>query len=199
MSHVHGEIVATPDSKSDTKEPVDLFSDNIDYMDKLVGNLIHALDSLKLRENTMIVFMGDNGTAANWYTHSTVNGKILSGKKGEMKECGALVPMLVNWPGKISPQHQSSQLIDASDMLPTLAEIVGAEIPNNIKVDGKSFAKNLFKKNDEERDWIFVELGNKWYVRNNQWKLNNANELFDMSPRSPFAHISISILRERAP
>ena len=80
MSHVHGDIVATPDSKSDTKEPLALFSDNINYMDKLVGKLIHSLDSLKLREKTMIIFMGDNGTAANWYTNSTINGKILSGK-----------------------------------------------------------------------------------------------------------------------
>ena len=185
ISHVHGEIVATPDSKPDTKEPLALFSDNIDYMDKLVGKLIHSLDSLKLREKTMIIFMGDNGTAANWYMNSTINKKVLSGKKGEMKECGGLVPMLINWPGVVSPQKPTNQLIDASDFVPTLAEIAGAKLPEGIVLDGKSFAGQILGKKNTERDWIFVELGNKWYVRDNQWKLNNANELFDMS-NAPF-------------
>ena len=185
MSHVHGEIVATPDSKSDTLKPLELFSDNVDYMDKLVGKLIHSLDSMKLREKTMIIFMGDNGTAANWYTNSTISGKVLSGKKGEMKECGGLVPMLVNWPGVVSPQKPTNQLVDASDFVPTLAEIAGAKLPEGIVLDGKSFAGQILGKKNTERDWIFVELGNKWYVRNNQWKLNNANELFDMS-NAPF-------------
>ena len=185
ISHVHGDIVATPDSKADTKEPLALFSDNIDYMDKLVGKLIHSLDSLKLREKTMIIFMGDNGTAANWYANSTINKKVLSGKKGEMKECGGLVPMLINWPGVVSPQQPTNQLIDASDFVPTLAELAGAKLPEGILLDGKSFAGQILGKNKNERDWIFVELGNKWYVRDNQWKLNNTNELFDMS-NAPF-------------
>jgi arylsulfatase A-like enzyme len=185
LSHVHGEIVATPDSKSEVQEPLSLFTDNINYMDKLVGKLIHSLDSLHLREKTMIVFMGDNGTAANWYTKSTINGRMLSGKKGEMKECGGLVPMLINWPSVVAPQNSSNQLIDASDFVPTLAEIAGAKLPNGVTLDGKSFANQIMGKNGPQRDWIFVELGNKWYVRDNQWKLNNNNELFDMS-NAPF-------------
>lgn len=185
MSHVHGDIVATPDSKSETKEPFSLFSDNIDYMDKLVGKLIHSLDSLKLREKTMIVFMGDNGTSSPWFTNSTINGKALSGKKGEMKECGGLVPMLVNWPGVVTPQKSSNQMIDASDWVPTLAEIAGAQLPEGVKLDGTSFASKIYGKKGIERDWIFVELGNKWYVRNQGWKLNQADEFFDMS-NAPF-------------
>lgn len=59
MVHVHGEIQPTPDSAPDSK---DLFGDKIRYMDKLVGKLVAELDTLKLRENTLIIFMGDNGT-----------------------------------------------------------------------------------------------------------------------------------------
>lgn len=191
LSHVHGEIVATPDTKSDVLEPLSLFTDNVNYMDKLVGKLIHSLDSLHLREKTMIVFMGDNGTAANWYTQSTINGKILSGKKGEMKECGGLVPMIINWPSVVTPQNPSSQLIDASDFVPTIAAIAGAKLPNGITIDGKSFANQIMGKKGTQRDWIFVELGNKWYVRDNHWKLNNKNELFDMS-NAPFEEILIN-------
>ena len=187
MSHVHGTIVSTPDSKPDSKN---LYADNVVYMDKLVGELLTVLDSLKLRENTLIFFMGDNGTAGQYYTNSTIKGKILSGKKGEMKECGGLVPMIANWPGKVPSDVVSDQLIDASDILPTVAELAGAKLPSGT-IDGKSFAYNLFGKKSQERDWIFCELGNKWYVRNQGWKLNNNNELFDMS-HAPYEEILIT-------
>ena len=187
MSHVHGTIIPTPDSKPDSK---DLYADNVAYMDKLVGKLITVLDSLKLRENTLVFFMGDNGTSGQYYTNSTINGKILSGKKGEMKECGGLVPMIANWPGKVPSGVVSEQLIDASDVLPTIAELAGAKLPTNT-IDGKSFAYNLLGKNAQERDWIFCELGNKWYVRNQGWKLNNNNELFDMS-HAPYEEVLIT-------
>jgi arylsulfatase A len=182
MSHVHAEIVATPDSKPDSK---DLFADNISYMDKLVGKLVRTLDSLKLREKTMIVFMGDNGTSSEWVKNSTVNGKALSGKKGEMKECGGLVPMIVNWPTVVAPGVSSNQLIDASDFVPTLAALTGATMPKNINYDGQSFAAQLTGSKGTERDWIFVELGKHWYVRDSLWKLNEEGQLFDMS-NAPF-------------
>ncbi len=179
MSHVHGEIVPTPDSKPDSK---DLFADNISYMDKLVGKLVDVLDSLKLRENTLIIFMGDNGTGNQWVSKSTINGKMLSGKKGEMKECGSLVPMIANWPARFSRPSENNQLIDASDFLPTLSEIAGAEVPKNDTIDGVSFAGTLLgRQNVKQREWIFIELGNKWFVRSLQWKLNRDGELYDMA------------------
>ncbi len=60
LSHVHGEIQPTPDSAPNS---TDLFNDNIQYMDKLVGKLVAELESLQLRDNTLIIFIGDNGTA----------------------------------------------------------------------------------------------------------------------------------------
>lgn len=182
MVHVHGDIIATPDSKPDSK---DLFADNIVYMDKLVGKLMHVLDSMHLRENTLVFFMGDNGTAAEPYPRSTINGKQLSGKKGDLKECGSLVPTIANWPGKIKGGQISNQLIDGSDFLPTFAEITGAKLPENTILDGRSFAPNLFGKKGNPRDWIFMELGSDWYVRDANFKLNRAGKLFDMS-NAPF-------------
>lgn len=188
MSHVHGTIVATPDSKPDSK---DLFADNVLYMDKLVGNLMNLLDSLKIRDNTIVFFMGDNGTANQWAKNSTINNKQLSGKKGEMKECGGLVPMIANWPGYFSSGIVSDQLLDASDILPTIIELAGAKIPGDRQIDGRSFASNLLGKSTKEREWIFCELGNKWYVRNKSWKLNNDNQFFDMK-NAPFEEALIS-------
>jgi len=185
LVHVHGEIKATPDTKPGTTNFKDLYTDNINYMDKLVGKLIHALDSLKLRDNTLIVFFGDNGTAGQAAQIGTVNGKKLIGKKGTMQEGGSLVPLIINWPGVIKAGAVSKNLVDASDFIPTFAEIAGASLPNGIKLDGTSFAKQIKGANTPSRNWIFTELGNDWYVRNADWKLNRAGELYDMR-NAPF-------------
>lgn len=181
MSHVHGEILPTPDSKPDSK---DLYTDNMNYMDKLVGKLVKVLDSLKLRENTLIVFMGDNGTAAEGALRATVNGKKLSGKKGDMLECGSLVPWIANWKGVIKPKVLED-LVDATDLMPTFAALTGAKLPENVILDGRSFAPQLKGEKGNPREWIFMELGNQWYAREAKWKLNRTNELFDMS-NAPF-------------
>ncbi|WP_462251410.1 sulfatase-like hydrolase/transferase [Ferruginibacter sp.] len=181
MVHVHADIQPTPDTKAGS----DIYADNTAYMDKLVGKLLHALDSLKLRENTLIVFMGDNGTASKYAERGTIGGKQLSGKKGSMLECGSLVPTIANWPGKIAAGNINNNLIDASDILPTFAELAGAPLPANKVIDGKSFLPQLLSKSSNPREWIFMELGNKWYVRDAKWKLTRENELFDMS-NAPF-------------
>jgi arylsulfatase A len=187
MSHIHGEILPTPDSKPDSK---DLYTDNINYMDKLVGKLVKALDSLKMRQNTIIVFMGDNGTAAEGVSRATVQGKKLSGKKGDMLECGSLVPWIVNWKGGGQSGKVINDLVDATDWMPTFAALAGAKLPENVTLDGKSFAPQLKGEKGTPREWIFMELGNQWYVREEKWKLNRANELFDMR-NAPFEEILI--------
>ena len=181
MVHVHALIQRTPDSKPGS----DLYEDNLAYMDKLVGKLLKTLDDLKLRKNTLIVFMGDNGTASQYANRGTINGKALSGKKGTMLECGSLVPTIANWPGVIDGGKTSELLIDSTDLLPTFADLAGAKLPNNRVIDGQSFLPQLLGKKGNPREWIFIELGNKWYVRDAKWKLNREDELFDMS-NSPF-------------
>ena len=181
MSHVHGEIVPTRDSAPDSK---DLYADNITYMDKLVGKLVAELERLKLRDNTLIIFVGDNGTAGGQAARSSVGGRRLSGQKGSMLEGGALVPLIANWPGTTPADKVSTDMIDSTDFLPTLAELAGAKLPAKI-LDGRSFAPQLRGQKGQPRKWIFIQLGPQWYVRESEWKLNQAGELFDMS-KAPF-------------
>ena len=187
MVHVHALIQRTPDSKPGS----DLYADNTAYMDKLVGKLLSTLDDLKLRENTLIVFMGDNGTASQYAERGSIGGKALSGKKGSMLECGSLVPTIANWPGVIEAGKVDDLLIDSSDILPTFADLAGAKLPTNKVIDGRSFLPQLMGKKGNPREWIFIELGNKWYVRNAKWKLNREGELFDMS-NAPFQEKLVS-------
>ena len=183
MSHVHAEILPTPDSAPDSK---DLYADNLAYMDKLVGKLVTELERLKLRENTLIIFFGDNGTGKAWADRSTIGGRRLSGEKGSMLEGGGLVPMIVNWPGRTPAGKVSQELIDSTDFVPTFAELAGVKLPEKTVIDGRSFAAQLRGEKGHPREWIFNQLAKMWYVREAAWKLNQAGELFDMSD-APFA------------
>ncbi|HQR33793.1 MAG TPA: sulfatase-like hydrolase/transferase [Blastocatellia bacterium] len=183
MSHVHSDILPTPDSAPDSK---DVYADNVTYMDKLVGKLVAELDRQKLREKTLIVFLGDNGTANPRSDRATIGGRRLAGAKGSMLEGGNLVPMIVNWPGVTPAGKVRADMIDSSDFVPTFAELAGAKLPAKTVIDGRSFVASIRGEKKQVRDWVFLQLANKWYTREAGWKLTQAGELFDMSD-APFA------------
>jgi len=179
MSHIHGQILPTPDSVTGKK---DYYADNIAYMDKLVGKLTDELDRLHLRENTLIVFFGDNGTPQGRAETSTVGGRVLLGSKGTLFEGGTRVPMIVNWQG-VTPENGkvSEELIDSSDFMPTFAELAGVNLPQNKVIDGVSFVSQLQGDKGKPREWIFVQLAAGWFALEKGWKLNQDGELFDLS------------------
>nr|MCU0246097.1 sulfatase-like hydrolase/transferase [Bryobacter sp.] len=187
LSHVHSDILPTPDSAADSK---DLYGDNIRYMDKLVGKLVAELDRLKLRDNTLVVFMGDNGTGENYADRSTIGGRRLSGQKGSMLEGGALVPLIASWPGTTPVGKVTPQLVDSTDFVPTFAELAGARLPANRVIDGHSMAAQLRGQAGKPRDWVFLQLARQWYVRDARWKLNQAGQLFDMKD-APFTEPAV--------
>jgi len=189
MSHVHTEILPTPDSAADSK---DIYADNITYMDMLVGKLIAELDRLKLREKTLIVFFGDNGTAGGRANRATIGGKRLSGQKGTMLEGGSLEPLIVNWPGVAPAGKVNHDMVDSTDFVPTFAELAGAKLPRNKVLDGRSFTAQIRGEKGKPREWIFIQLAGMWYAREAGWKLNQAGELFDMS-NSPFEEKLVAV------
>ena len=183
LSHVHGELQPTPDSAA---RPQDLMADNCAYMDKLVGKLVAELDRLKLRDRTLLIFMGDNGTGGKWADQSTIGGQRLSGQKGSMLEGGALVPFIANWPGVTPAGKVCADFLDATDLVPTFAELAGVTLPREKLLDGRSLAPQIRGERGSPREHVFMELAREWWVRGDGWKLNQKGELFDMS-RAPFA------------
>jgi arylsulfatase A len=119
-----------------------------------------------------------------------VNGKSISGNKGTMLEGGSRVPLIANWPGTTSAGQVNHDLIDFSDFFPTFAELGGAKLPTGVPLDGQSFAPQICGGKGNPRDWVYVELGGKSYVRNAGFKLTNHGELFDMK-NAPFQEISV--------
>jgi arylsulfatase A len=183
LSHVHGDIQPTPDSDPNSK---DLFGDNVAYMDKLVGKLVQDIEAMNLRERTLIVFMGDNGSANTSNARSTIGGRNVSGMKGTMLEGGGLVPLIVNWRGTAPNGKLSDELIDSTDFLPTFAELIGTSLPKDTTFDGHSFAPQLQGLEGSPRDWVFNQLARMWYVRDADFKLTQDGKLYDMSD-APFS------------
>lgn len=180
---IHGPILRTPDSRGDS--PADYYQDDVSYLDKQVGLLVAELDKLGLREKTLVVFSADNGTARFGSDQSVIEGKRISGQKGTMLEGGARVPLIASWPGTTPPGKVSHDLIDFTDFFATFASVGGAKLPEGTKFDSRSFAPQLRGEPGKPRDWIFVQLGAKWYVREQGYKLNESGELFDMR-EAPF-------------
>jgi arylsulfatase A len=190
MVSVHNPILRTPDTPEGGKN---LFADNVAYMDKLVGKLVAELDRLKLREKTLIVFLSDNGTVGG----GEVDGKKLDGGKRSMKEGGSRVPCIVSWKGTAPAGVVSKNLIDFSDFYPTLAELAGANLPAGVAIDGRSFAAQLRGKAGKPREWVYVQLGQKRYVRDARWKLTGSGVLSDMQ-HAPFSELVVEPGKEDA-
>ena len=184
LSHVHTDILPTPDTAAGSTDE-EIYRDNVTYMDKLVGKLIAELERLKLREKTLIVFLGDNGTSGGRAARATIGGRPLSGAKGSMLEGGGLVPMIVNWPGVTPANKISRDMVDSSDFFPTFAELAGAKLPGQGATDGRSLASQFRGEIGQPRAWAFNQLARMWYVRETGWKLNEKGELYDMSD-APF-------------
>jgi arylsulfatase A len=197
---IHGPILATPDSnqpgdgskqkakRANNSGEGSHYADNIAYLDKLIGKLVAELDSLKLREQTLIVFTGDNGSVPI----GLVGGKPIDGKKGSLLEGGSRVPLIANWPGTTPAGVVRKDLVDFSDVHPTFVELAGAKPATDRKLDGHSFAPQLRGEAGQPREWVYVQLGDRRYVRGDRWKLTSNDEFFDMK-EAPHRQIPVSI------
>lgn len=171
---IHYRLQRTPDSVG--ADP-DLHADNIAYLDKLVGLLVAELESLGLRERTLIVFAGDNGSTRGAHT---VGGRRVFGKKGELNEGGCRVPLILNWPASIPAGKVSADLACLTDLFPTFAEVAGADLPVGVTIDGRSLAPQAQGRPGRPREWVYVALREDGFVRDARWKLTRGGELFDL-------------------
>jgi arylsulfatase A len=183
MHLVHKPTLRTPDTPPGTKNINRLYDENIQYMDKQLGLLIEELERLGLRHNTLVVFSGDNGTAAGY--PSPVYGRMINGWKGSMLEGGSRVPFIASWPAMTPKGKVSEDIVSFADPYATFAELAGVKPPQGFKTDGESFAAQLRGESGKPRPWAYVQLGAHWYVRGPAYKLDQAGRLFDMSD-APF-------------
>ena len=131
----------TPEVREDLAGYYDLIS----RLDHVFGRAMDELDKRSLKENTIVMFMGDNGAA------------LLRGK-GTLYELAINVPLIVRWPGKIAPGSQSDELISGEDIGPTSLAAAGIATPSDWT--GKSFLPILLgEENPPVRQYIFAQRG----------------------------------------
>lgn len=188
MHLVHKPTLHTPDSK-DKKDGAEKYQDTIAYMDKQVGLLVAELDRLGIRNNTLVLFSGDNGTAVGY--PSPIKGRLINGAKASMLEGGSRVPLIASWPGVTPAGRVNEDIVSFADMLPTFVDLGGGTLPADFPYDGHSFAPQIKGQPGTPRDWAYVQLGSKWFVREKGFKMNQAHELFDMSD-APFVEKPIA-------
>jgi arylsulfatase A len=193
MHLVHAPILKTPDTGKN--RGADLYEDNIRYMDKQVGEIVAELDKLGIREKTLVMFSGDNGTALNY--PCTIGGRMINGKKASMLEGGSRVPLIANWPGTTPSGKVSKDIANFTDMTATFVELAGAKLPDGFKYDSVSIAPRLRGEKGSPREWAYVQLGARWYVREQGWKMDQAGELFDMSD-APFTEKPVAATADTA-
>lgn len=174
-------------------KPRTTFAAMVSLLDKQVGEIVAKLKELDIYDNTVIVFTSDNGPHKEGGADPDFfnsNGKY-RGHKRDLYEGGIRVPMVVSWPGKIEKNSKSNHISAFWDILPTFAEISGADKPTNI--DGISFLPELLGQEQQKHDhlyWEFHEQGGKKAVRMGKWKAVKLNcfdeskttfELYDLS------------------
>ncbi len=162
MMLTHAPYDATPDSPDYLTAPQNKglkgghFPDMVAYTDKLIGKVVAKLEELHLRENTLLLVLGDNGTGRG--TPTRFKGQSVVGGKGLTTTWGTHVPLIGNWPGHFARGKVYADLIDATDFLPTICEAAGVAIPADLQLDGRSFLPQLRGEKGQPREWLY-----SWY------------------------------------
>lgn len=144
-----------------------IFAAMLAHLDDAVGRVIAALRENGIEENTLVVFLSDNGGPTKELTSSNAP---LRGGKGELREGGIRVPYIVYWNGRITPRVVESPIVSL-DATAAALEVAGAE-SGKVTLDGTSFMPLLTGRKSELHDrTLFWRVGKKHAVRNGDWKL----------------------------
>ncbi|MEM8640037.1 MAG: sulfatase [Cyanobacteria bacterium P01_G01_bin.54] len=122
----------------------------IQHLDQAIGRLLNRLDALQLTQNTLVIFMSDNGGVDAYFDNAP-----LRYGKGSVYEGGIRVPFLIRWPRAIPPNSISTTPIYATDLYPTFAEVTGAVVPENHILDGKSIVPLFQQQTGWDRDTLY--------------------------------------------
>ncbi|MCS6852304.1 MAG: arylsulfatase [Gemmataceae bacterium] len=149
-------------------------------LDRHVGEIAGLLKKLDIEKDTLLLFASDNGGADYFASpqhprgfHSANKhlgtGREYRGKKGDLYEGGLRIPFLAYWPGTIAPGRQTDLLCYFPDVLPTLAELAGAEV--SAPTDGISLVPTLLGKGEQKRhDMLYWEFNGWVAVREGNWR-----------------------------
>jgi len=142
------------------------YGDNVEEMDWSVGQIMAVVQELGLKENTFVYFTSDNGPHLEEISdtgeyHGGWHG-IYKGGKGQCWDGGVRMPTVVSWPGHIPAGISLDKLTSSMDLLPTIAKLTGADLPEDRVIDGKDLLPLLTNvRQESSHDFIFHYCGNQ--------------------------------------
>jgi len=155
------------------------YGDFVLELDYHVGEILHALETHGLAENTMIVFTSDNGPETTYRKRAEIyhhrSNYVFRGGKRDIYEGGHRLPFLIRWPGVVAPGRRSSEPICQTDLLATFAAMLGQKLPPNAGEDSFSILPALLG-DDYPRPLrgpiIHHSAAGYFAIRDGRWKLN---------------------------
>ncbi|MFI4911128.1 MAG: sulfatase [Sedimentisphaeraceae bacterium JB056] len=185
-------------------------------MDENVGKVVEALDERGLREDTIVVFISDNGPTyaynvkwpKEWPKELLGSAGELRGYKGQFLEGGIRIPLIMSWPGQLENGSVYEKPVSALDFYPTFCNAAGAEVPSGTHLDGVDLMPYLKgKKDGSPHDILFWYSDDRGAVRKGRWKLyvnrdvvrlcdlkNDIGETTDLS--SEYPQVRDALLKE---
>jgi arylsulfatase A-like enzyme len=153
-----------------------LYGDVVEELDWSVGEVLKALTDAGVENDTLVLFLSDNGPFLSYGTHAGSAGPLREGKLTTF-EGGVRVPFIARWPGKVPAGRVSDELFTGLDLLPTIARLIGADLPG-AKIDGVDLSPLLLgEKGAAGRPSFAYFSGSELHaVRSGKWKLHVPHE-----------------------
>jgi len=146
-----------------------IFAGMLANMDDSVGAILAQIDEAALEEQTLVVFLSDNGGPTRELTSSN---RPLRGEKGDLYEGGIRVPMLMRWPGELPENRIERRPVSALDIYATAARLSGQTLPKDAQYDGVDLLPYLTGEvSDPPHEVLYWRMGRRGAVRLGQWKL----------------------------
>lgn len=184
-----------PYKNLDDVESRKLFAASMTHMDSAIGKVLETLGDEKLLDNTLIVFISDNGGEKSWDYDTGFNPELYEGKHGpypklgnnsplkgykaELYEGGIRVPAIFNWKGKLA-HTKVEQLTKVTDLFPTISSLVDSSLTTNLNLDGNNIWSSIIDKQTENKNReLYLRTPEQFVLRKGDWKLIHFGNTLD--------------------
>ncbi|MBI3877600.1 MAG: arylsulfatase [Verrucomicrobia bacterium] len=159
------------------KSGINPYADFVMQVDATLGEVLRAIDDGGLQDNTLVIFTSDNGCSPSAdFPALLAKGHNPShafrGHKADIYDGGHRIPFIARWPGHIAPHSRSDQIICLTDLMATVAEILGAKLPDNAAEDSVSILPALLGKDTKPLREAVVHhsINGSFSIRQGTWK-----------------------------
>jgi arylsulfatase A-like enzyme len=173
----HDPIIATPQDKKLGRTAS--LGNMIEYLDQRVGLTLQKIQDLGLRDNTYVFFIGDNGTDAKYFRVRHTKAGEVKGGKTDLSDAGSHVPFLVWGPPALPKGTVVDDLVDITDVFPTVCELAKTKIPETVLIRGRSIVPQMQGKEGVLRTWTHQGINKKFSVFDGSWRLSGKGSLID--------------------